>query len=216
VKPQFGLLIPIALIAAGLWRTTLVATLTAVVVAVLPTLATGLEYWTLFVQRMAEYGQRVVGSIQSLELMASPFALFVRLGVPVETALTLQAGVTIAAGVAVLVVWRARHVGFDVKAAALLSASLLASPYAWHYEAAFMAPVGLFLLRAGILQPRPMDLLFLSFLWLGAGAQAMAIFVGLGEVHFRWAFTVTPLMFLCLALCLMQVALAKGSPVVGR
>jgi hypothetical protein len=210
LKPQFGLLIPIALIAAGLWRTTIVATLTAVVVAAVPTLATGPEYWTLFVQRMAEYGERVVGSIQSLDLMASPFALFVRLGISPETALTLQAGVTLAAGLAVLVVWRSRHVAFDVKAAALLAGSLLASPYAWHYEAAIMALVGLFLLRAGILRPEPSHLAFLAILWLAAGFQAMAIFIGLGEVHFRWAFVVTPVTLLCLALCLMQVPLAKS------
>jgi hypothetical protein len=216
LKPQFGLLIPVALIAAGLWRTTLVATLTALVVGAVPTLVTGLEYWSLFIQRMAEYGQRVVGAIETLDLMSSPFALLVRLGVPAEVALPLQAGVTLAAAIAVAIIWRSRHLGFDVKAAALLAASLLASPYAWHYEAAFMAPVGLFLLRAGVLGPQPLHLLLLTVLWLGAGFQAMAIFVGLGDLHFPWAFIVTPAMLLCLALCLMQVPLARSGLAAGR
>jgi hypothetical protein len=148
--------------------------------------------------------------------MSSPFALLVRLGVPAEVALPLQAGVTLAAAIAVAIIWWSRHLGFDVKAAALLAASLLASPYAWHYEAAFMAPVGLFLLRAGVLGPQPLHLLLLTVLWLGAGFQAMAIFVGLGDLHFPWAFIVTPAMLLCLALCLMQVPLARSGLAAGR
>jgi hypothetical protein len=214
LKPQLGLLIPLALIAAGLWRTTLVATLTAGVVAALPILATGPEFWALFVLRMAEYGESVIASIQSQDLMSSPFALFVRLGVPPETALTLQAGVTISAGLAVAIIWRARNVAFDVKAAALLAGSLLASPYAWHYEAAIMAPVGLFLTRAGVLQPKPTHLLLLAVLWLGAGFQVMTIFVGLADIHFPWAVLVTPVLVLSLSLCLSQAFFARRTKVV--
>jgi hypothetical protein len=205
LKPQFGLLIPVALIAAGLWRTTIVASLTAVVVAALPTLATGTEYWVLFFKRLREYGQRVVELVGSQDLLASPFAFFFRLGIPPEVALLLQAGLTLGAALCVLVVWRAGHASFDLKAATLLAGTLLASPYAWHYEAAILAPVGLFLLRAGVLQPKPLHLVLLATLWLGAGLQAMAIFVGFGEVHFRWAFVVTPVTILCLGLCLAHL-----------
>jgi hypothetical protein len=213
LKPQFGLLIPVALIAAGLWRTTVVATLTAILVAVLPTLVTGPEFWPLLLHRLGEFGERVVASIQSLTLMASAFSFFVRLGVPAETALTLQAGVTVAAGMAVLFVWRSRAVSFDVKAATLMSASFLASPYAWHYEAALIAPVGLFLMRAGLLKPIPLHLVLLAVLWLGASFHTMAFFVGLGEINFRWALLFTPVTVLCLIICVMQVPRARHRPV---
>lgn len=205
LKPHFGLMIPIALIAAGLWRTTGIATLTAIVAAGLPTLATGASYWTLLLQQIDAHGQRVLASIQSLEFMASPFSLFVRLGVPPDAALVLQAGVTIAAGVAILIVWRSATVAFDVKAAALLCGTLLASPYAWHYEAAIMAPIGLFLLRAGVLQPRPLPLILLAVLWLGAVLQTLVDLVGDGNLYFRWAFLVPPVLLFCLALCVAQV-----------
>jgi arabinofuranan 3-O-arabinosyltransferase len=205
LKPQFGLLIPVALLAAGLWRTTLVATLTAVVVAVLPTLATGTDYWFKLGQVLVEHGQRVMASIQSLESMASPYSLLVRLGSSPETALRLQAGVTVATGLAVFAVWRSGRVDFDVKAACLLTACLVASPYAWHYESAFMAPVALFLLRAGILETRPRHLFLLAPLWFGAAIQAVADLAAPGGIHFRWAFLVTPVMLLCLGLCLIQV-----------
>jgi arabinofuranan 3-O-arabinosyltransferase len=213
LKPHFGLMIPVALIAAGLWRTTGVATLTAIVVAGLPTLATGANYWTLLLQQIDEHGQRVVASIQSLEFMASPFSLFVRLGVPPDAALMVQAGVTIAAGVAVLIVWRSDTVAFDVKAAALLCGTLLASPYAWHYESAIMAPIGLFLLRGGVLQSRPLHLILLAVLWLGAVVQTLVDLVGDGNLYFRWAFLVPPVLFFCLALCVAQVRTTSRSSV---
>jgi arabinofuranan 3-O-arabinosyltransferase len=205
LKPQFGLLIPVALIAAGLWRTTIVATLTAVVAAALPTLATGPAYWGLLLERMSELGQRVVAAIQSLSFMASPFAFFVRLGVPPDTALNLQFGVTIAAAVAVFVIWRSRRADFDVKAAALLAGSLLASPYAWHYEAAIMAPVGLFLVRAGLLDQRAISLVFLAMLLMGTSLQTLADIVADGVFFFRWALFVTPLMVVSVILCLFRL-----------
>jgi arabinofuranan 3-O-arabinosyltransferase len=50
IKPQYGLLIPVALVAAGLWRTFFSASATTIVVAVVPTIWTGLDYWGLFIQ----------------------------------------------------------------------------------------------------------------------------------------------------------------------
>jgi hypothetical protein len=210
LKPQFGLLVPVALMAAGLWRTTFVATLTALVVAAVPTLLTGTDYWVFLVQRVTEHGERVVMSIRSLDLMASPIALFIRLGVPGHAAMTLQVCVTVLAAISVLLLWRARHVGFEVKAAALLAGSLVASPYAWHYEAAMMAVVGLFLLRAGVLRVDPLHLPFLALLWLGASPQAMATIAGLDAIYVSWAFLVTPAMLICLALSLMQLPRARS------
>ncbi|MCU0827022.1 MAG: DUF2029 domain-containing protein [Tabrizicola sp.] len=205
LKPQFGLLIPIALIAAGLWRTFLTAVATTVIVAVLPTLVTGIDYWTFYIQRMEEYGTRVVATMHTLDLMSGPFSLLIRLGFPANLALLLQGAVTLAAAASVFLLWRSARAGFDVKVAGLLAASFLASPYNWHYEAAIMALVGLFLLRGGVLRTFPLHLAVLALLWFGAGLQAMAIFVGLGDRHFPWAVLVTPMMVLSLALCLRQL-----------
>jgi arabinofuranan 3-O-arabinosyltransferase len=211
LKPQYGVLIPLALLAAGLWRTILSATATALIVAAVPTFWTGLDFWALLFKRMGEYSDRIRDEMPALDLAAGPFSMFVRLGVDPETAQLFQFGVTLAMALCVFVVWRSSRASFDTKAACLIAASLLASPVVWYNEAASMALVGLFLLRAGLLRQKPLHGALLAVLWLGAGPQAFAIFLGLGDIRFPWAFLVTPVMLLCLALCLMQARPTRAS-----
>ena len=212
LKPQLGVMIPIALLAAGLWRTILAATAMTLVLAVLPTLVTGVGYWRLFLDRLVEQGDRLIFSIGTLDLMVGPFYLMVRLGLPTDAALVLQAGIALLSAVAIFLVWRAPGLSFDAKAATLLTGIFLSASYLWYYEAALMALVGLFLLRAGILQKRPADMILLTVLWFGAGLQAMNIFVDLGDERFPWAILNTPTMFACLALCLAHYRSTRPLP----
>jgi arabinofuranan 3-O-arabinosyltransferase len=205
LKPQYGLLIPIALLSAGLWRTFFSASATAVLVAAVPTFWTGLDYWVLFVKRMGEYRETISALIPELDMAASAFSFFVQLGLDPSFALICHSAVTLIVAISLFFIWRAEQVCFDTKAASLLIACFMASPIVWYNEAAFMALVGLFLLRAGVLGRTPAQLLLLAVLWFGAGLQAMAIFVGLGDHHFQWALVTTPVMLLCLALCLRQL-----------
>jgi hypothetical protein len=211
LKPQYGLLIPVALVAAGYWRTILSASATALVISAVPTIWTGLDYWTLFIRRLGEYGDHVSTIMPTLDLAAGPFAFFVRLGIPSDTAILLHAGIATAAALCVFLVWRSRAVGLDTKAATLLIAIFLAPPLIWYNEAAIMALVGLFMVRAGILTDRPWHLLLLFILWLGAGLQSLTIFVGMADWHFPWALLVTPVLLLCLVLCVADLG-TTGRP----
>lgn len=211
LKPQYGLLIPVALIAAGLWWTILSASVTALVLAALPTLWTGLDYWTLFIRRLGEYGDHVTENMTTFDLAAGPFAFFVQLGISPDAAGVLHTTVALAAAVCVFLVWRARQVGLDTKAATLLIAIFLAPPLIWYNEAAIMALVGLFMVRAGILTHRPWHLALLLILWLGAGLQSLTIFVGMADRNFPWALLVTPVLLLCLVLCVAQTRLPSPS-----
>ncbi len=202
IKPQYGLLIPVALVAAGLWRTFLSASATTLVVAAVPTIWTGLDYWGLFIQRMGEYHDTITTTLPSYALAVSPFSLFVQLGVDHGSALVAQGFVTLSLAICVFLIWRVRRVCFDTKAASLLIASFLGTPIMWYNETSFMALVGLFMIRAGLLGRSSLQMLLLLLLWFGAGPQVMAAFVGLGEEHFPWAMVTTPVMVLCLSLCL--------------
>ena len=206
LKPQLGVLIPFALLAAGAWRTILAASVTALVLAGLPTLLYGVEYWPLLAERFAEHGQRMAETITTLDLMAGPYFLLVFGGVPPELAIKVQWGVTAAAAIAVTLVWRSRTAGFDVKVAVLLTSILLSAPYFWYYEAAMMPAIGLFMLRAGVLTPRPLHLFLLMLLWLGGGVQAMAILLGLGKHPELGALVITPVLLVAIALCLVHIA----------
>jgi arabinofuranan 3-O-arabinosyltransferase len=205
LKPQLGVMIAVALLAAGLWRTILAASITAILLAALPTALVGLEYWPLFLDRLSEQGDRVLSGIGTTDLMVGSFYLMVRSGVAPETALIVQTGVAALCALAVAFVWRSGRVGFDAKAATLVTAIFLSAPYLWFYEAALMPVAGLFLFRAGILGRSAPQLALLLLFWLGAGPQAICVYLGI-ESRFPWAVIYLPLMLLSLGLCLLHAA----------
>jgi hypothetical protein len=213
LKPQLGVMILVALLAAGLWRTILAASVTAILLAAIPTLLVGLDYWPLFLDRLSEQGDRVLSGIKTTNLMVGSFYLMVRAGVPPETALMAQTGLAVLCALAVFLVWRSDRVGFDAKAATLATAIFLSAPYLWFYEAALMAVAGLFLFRAGLLDRTPRwQLALLALFWLGAGPQAVGVYLGL-ESRFPWALLYVPLMLYALALCLRHaLTLHRSTP----
>ena len=54
-KPQLGVLVPIALVAAGLWRTIAAAVATVLVCIVASSLAYGVGLWPLFAHSLVDY-----------------------------------------------------------------------------------------------------------------------------------------------------------------
>jgi hypothetical protein len=210
LKPQLGVMILVALVAGGFWRTILAASVTAILLAMLPTLLVGLEYWSLFLDLLSKHGDRVLSGISSTNLMVGSFYLMVRAGLPPETALLAQTGLAAFCALAVFLVWRSGQVSFDVKAATLVTAIFLSAPYLWFYEAALMAVAGLFLFRAGLLGQRPWQVALLLLFWLGAGLQAILVYLGL-DSRFPWAVLYVPLMLASLALCLRHTAILHGT-----
>ena len=201
LKPQLGVMIPIALLAAGQWRAILSATGTTLLLAAVPTLITGLDYWPLLLGRLADHADRMVLLVSDLVLIVGPVRFGTLLGLPTATALTLQWIIMAAAALSVAVFWRSSRIGFDAKAALLLTAILLSAPYLWYYEAAMMPVIGLFLIRAGILGPRWPGLGLVILLWIGAGLQSMDVLFPLFEDRYFGAALITPLLCLTFALC---------------
>jgi alpha-1,2-mannosyltransferase len=132
-KPQFGLLVPIALAAAALWRVALVAAFTVAIVAAASLLAFGVEPWIAWIQAMPEFGE-IVSSERAhlLHLMPTALSDALALGASDRLATIIQGAVTIAAAAGV---WYAFRRGLRRSAAAVLAlASVLASPYAFIYD----------------------------------------------------------------------------------
>jgi hypothetical protein len=132
-KPQLGLLLPVALISAGLWRSIAAAAVTCAVCAVASGWAFGDEIWPVWLHQMVDYS----GHFDPLNHLMPTIAANARmLGLPARVALVVQAAVTIPV---MIVVWRAFRAGVTERAAALLVVgTFLATPHAFNYDMPMM------------------------------------------------------------------------------
>lgn len=144
-KPQFGVLLPFALIAGGYWRTALAASATVIVFALAVTLAFGFEVWPAFLASthftrtvVLEAGGAGWFKIQSV------FALVRMWGGSVVLAYAVQGAVTAGILVGIIRVWN-NAARFATKAALLCMGSFLATPYSLDYDMMILAPAILLL-----------------------------------------------------------------------
>jgi len=132
-KPQLGVLVPIALIAAGFWRTIAAAGVTLLACALISSAAFGMNIWPVWLGSLVAYS----GSFDTVDYLMPTIAANARmLGAPAYVALTLQACAAIAVA---LVVWRAFRAGVSPRAGALLVVgTFLATPHAFNYDLPMM------------------------------------------------------------------------------
>ena len=143
-KPQLGMLIPLALIAAGYWRTFLAAAVTASVLALLSIGAFGWSAWPAWLHDAAGHAAYVDQAVSDY-LKPSVLAnlTLARLGGPVAHA--VQGFVTVV--VAVIVVLCFRRGVTDLSLAALQVGTFLAMPYTFRYDMPMMTNGILLLVR---------------------------------------------------------------------
>ena len=147
-KPQLGVLIPFALIAGGYWRTFLAAAVTTVLLAALSWFVFGTGTWEAFFAQ-AGFAQKTLNlGLVDLHKMISVYAAARQVGAPIQLAYGLQALTAFAALVTVWLSWRSRA-PFAAKAIVLVTAGLLATPFALSYDLALLAVALAFLLRFG-------------------------------------------------------------------
>ena len=166
-KPQFGLMIPLALIAGGYWRSFAAAAATVAALTLVTTLAFGPEVWPAFKAStefsrsvVLEQGQTGWYKIQSLFSWARMW------GVPISLAYALQCALTIALGIAIVRLWRSAAAP-ALKSAALCLAAILATPYSLDYDMMVLAPAIAFLAADGLRRGfAPWEKTALAALWL--------------------------------------------------
>jgi alpha-1,2-mannosyltransferase len=139
-KPQFGLLIPVALAAGGYWRTFAAAAVTVAILALAVTFAFDMDVWTAFLAStkftrtvVLEQGDTGWHKIQSV------FAMVRMWGGSIDLAYAVQGAITLATAAAVAWLWRGRA-ALPLKAAALLIGTVLATPYVLDYDLMLLAP----------------------------------------------------------------------------
>ncbi len=183
-KPQFGVLIPLALAAGGYWRAFAAATATVIALCAATYFVFGSGVWEAFRGSMTftreivlEKGDTGFHKIQSV------FAAVRLLGGPVGLAYAAQAMVFALSAVAVVWLWRSRS-AFALKAAALIAGSMLATPYLLDYDLMIAAPAIAFLVAHGLREGfAPYEKSALAFVFIApllTRAVAEQIFVPLG------------------------------------
>ncbi len=166
-KPQYGLLVPIFLIATGRWRAIAAAAVTVALLAALSLALFGAQTWQAFFTSIT-FTRHVVleqgGS--GFEKLQSAFAAARLWGFGVATAYVVQAIVSLITALAVIWIWR-RTAKFDLQAAALATGVLLTTPYMMDYDLVLLAmPIAWLALegrRSGFM---PWEKSLLAFVWL--------------------------------------------------
>lgn len=137
-KPQFMLLVPIVLAATGRWRALFGAASTTLGFAGLALLMFGAEPWRGFL-RIGSIAYRTLSEGLTFHVVQqSMFASLRFWGLPVPVCYAIQLLCTALAAGAVIWVWR-QPVSFRVKAAVLVTGTLIVTPYVNYYDLALLA-----------------------------------------------------------------------------
>ncbi|MEQ9638790.1 MAG: glycosyltransferase family 87 protein [Alphaproteobacteria bacterium] len=156
VKPQLGLLIPVALVALGAWRTIASAAITGIALMGLSAVVFGVDSWLAFAE-VTTGQQSLLLNTPSTGLhllMVTPFGAAIRLGGPVELALALNLATAALAAIAVW--WSYRRPAEPVlRHAVLVTAVYFAAPYSLTYDMPALAAmcVWLWLAAPGFCRP---------------------------------------------------------------
>jgi hypothetical protein len=146
-KPHFGLLVPVALVAGGHWRTFVAAFLSAAALCLLSLGLLGWEVWHDFLVAAAASPAVYQSGRISFSGFVNPFGGVLFFGGTPTVAYTAQAAAILGAALLVAYAWHAR-LSLPIRAAALAAAAVLAAPVALFYDLMLAGVGALWLLRA--------------------------------------------------------------------
>ena len=166
-KPQFGVLIPLALLAGGRWNTigAAIATVAALVAVSFVTLGGGV--WHAFADSM-NFTQAVVleQGGTGWEKIQSVFSAVRMWGGGVQLAYAVQSTLALALAASLGWLWHG-DAAFELKAAGLATASLLATPYVLDYDLMVLAVAIAFFARHGLRHGfRSFEISLLAAAWI--------------------------------------------------
>lgn len=166
-KPQFALVIPLALLAAGRWRVIASAAMTTIALVAASWFLFGTDAWTAFLAS-TEMSRKVLleqGSV-GFEKLQSAFAAVRLWGGSVPLGYAVQGAVSMLAVVTTAYAWRVSD-NVALKAAMLVVAAALASPHLLDYDLVLLAPALAFLMSAMLDDgARDYEKSVMAFVWI--------------------------------------------------
>jgi hypothetical protein len=166
-KPQFGVLIPVALVAGGRWGSigAALATVAALLAVSFATLGAGI--WHAFADSM-NFTQTVVleQGGTGWEKIQSVFSAVRMWGADVPTAYAAQIALALTLAATLVWLWHS-DAAFELKASALATASLLATPYVLDYDLVVLAVAIAYFARHGLSRGfRSFEISLLAAAWI--------------------------------------------------
>lgn len=205
VKPHLAVLIPLALLCSHSWRALASMASTAVTMLALATLAFGAPTLAAFVHNMGLIAGYIETGRVTLARIPTFFAMARLAHSSVPLAYTLQAVSALYAAVAVHRAW-SRPCAFELRAATLVCASLLVSPYLFDYDLAWLGILIAWFVRHALAHGfRRGEREWLVTLWL---LPCAGIFV-IGMLHVQFMPLITAF---SLALLLRRIESERRSP----
>lgn len=166
-KPQFGILIPIALLASGRWSSISAAAATVAALAAVSLVTLGGDVWHGFRESLT-FSQTVLleQGGTGWEKMQSVFSAVRMSGAGNQAAYTVQAALALTLAASIAWLWQS-DAAFELKAAGLATASLLATPYVLDYDLVVLAIAIAFLVRHGLRRGfRDYEISLLAAAWI--------------------------------------------------
>jgi alpha-1,2-mannosyltransferase len=167
-KPQLWLLVPVALIAAGRWRSLAAAVITAAALVLISVAILGVEPWRLWLAEATNAPADFYADWLQFGLLHgfSPYVCALLLGASGSVATTIQVVASLGAAAAVYWAYR-RPRPVDLQLAILLAATMLAAPHVQSYDMVLLAAAVLLILpRALEIGFLPGELALLGAAWI--------------------------------------------------
>lgn len=205
IKPQLAVLFPLVLLCSGQWKTLIAAGALTLAFAATSVAILGRDAWAAFAAFLPVFSRLVVEEGGRLWAgMPTVFAMSRIAGLSTQAAYLVQALVAIPAIGVVALLW-VRQARYELRAAALVVATMLVQPYFMYYELCWLILPILFLIRDGkLVALNRIEWAILVAAWL-APAQGM-LAVGL-----RLPFEIAPVVMIAmLGMIVRRYAMTLG------
>jgi hypothetical protein len=138
IKPHLALLFPVALMSVGAWRTLITAALTVVTSTAFAAVILGIGVLKGFLANLGYARLLLENGSHNWERMSSVFAFMRLRGIPVTWAYVVHFIFATGAAIVVCLVWRYCR-NWNLRGAALMTATFLVTPYAFFYDLVWLA-----------------------------------------------------------------------------
>ena len=166
-KPQFGVLIPLMLLATARWTVVAAASATVLAACTVTLSMFGTKVWVAFAASttLTRHVVLEAGSI-GWEKMQSIFSAVRMWGGGVDLAYMAQGALALGVAAGLIWLWRS-EAAVDLKASALAVAALIATPYVLDYDLMILAVAIAFYARHGLARGfHNFELSLLAFAWI--------------------------------------------------